>query len=252
MPLETVMTIDGFDTSTLDLLVDRPGRWRDSLHRSKKTVRIPNEIYDFTTSNLFQGKGRTLVIRGNILSTSRAVLEANLDLLQWHLDKPSLVISFIDRAWGAYTGYLNGEVRIRGLHPEMTCKAVGIDMPFRLPDPRYFETAQQSIGFSSTPVEMPLLQAPVHPVITITVGSFVLTYSGGGTLTVVGASSPPITVDMFNKTIKNSAGASQINALTVGDFFTLDPQDGTFPGGPWGTLATDAGSGTAVYNKAAL
>lgn len=252
MPAPTVMFLDGFDTSTLDLLVERVDKWRHSLHRAKKTVSVPNEIYDFTTSNAFQGKGRNLLVRANILSVDRATLETNLNALQWRFDKPSLLISFDDRAWGAYTGYLNGEIKVTGYHPAMTGRAVRIDIPFKCPDPRYFEAAQQSIGFTATPVEMPLLEAPVHPVITITVGSFTLTYSGGGTLTVTGASSPPITVDMFNKTIKNSAGASQINALVAGDFFTLDPQDGTHPSGPWGTLATSAGSGTAVYNKAAL
>jgi hypothetical protein len=68
----------------------------------------------------------------------------------------------------------------------------------------------------------------------------------------VGASSPPITVDMKNKTILNSASASMLSNMTSGNFFSLDPNDGDWLTATWPTLATSAGSGTATYNKAYL
>ncbi len=245
-----VLIIDGFDTSDLDLIVEKTNNWRTGEKRTKKRQQIPNEHYAVSMANVPTGGERKLLVRGAVISVDRATFETNIDELMWRLYQTQK-IAFVDRPAGAYRGELEGEPRVTGLHPEMIQRAVRITIPFTCEDPRWYEDTLQNVAFT-TATQMPLGNAPVHPIIEVDVGTFTLTYSGGGSMAIVGAPSPPITIDMFNKTILNSLSATMYDpAIFVsGDFFALDPDDGTFPGGPWATLATSAGNGTCKYNKA--
>jgi hypothetical protein len=249
-----VLLVDSFDTSDLNLLVDsRIDNWRSGHKQTRKSVQVPGELYATYVTNKKTGGARKILCRSAVLAPDRPTLEANLDELEAKL-YVTQQITFVDRLWGHYDAELDGELKVRGNHPAMTGRAVFVDIPFKAVDPRYHKTSGESVPFTGATV-MPLGNAPSHAVITVSVGSFTLTYSGGGTLTVTGATNPPITVDMFNKTIINASSNSMIAKLTAGNFFAFDEGVGTATGagpdptGTFGTLATSAGSGTAVYNK---
>ena len=248
----TVLFVDGYDTSLIDLVVDSPIQaWRDGLEYRQKFRLIPNKYHAIQTGTRPQTNVRILGIQGAMLADTVPTLLANLDALNYRLSLGELTIQFADDVTRHFLAYQAGPIRVTGIHPSLIQKGHHISFDLVCLDPRQYEDAQQSIGFTAA-TDMPMGTAPVEPVLTITVGTFTITSSGGETLTVSGATSPPITVDMYNQTIVNSASASMLSKLTGGNFFSLDPKDGDFLTTTWPTLATAGGSGTAVYNKAYL
>jgi phage-related protein len=186
-----------------------------------------------------------------MVSASVAAMLTNLDELKWRLNQGEIACKFEDQNTKHYNCYLDGNIRISGIQPAMIQIAQQIEIPLICVDPRQYLDSAEAVGFT-TATAMPMGTAKVEPSIDVSVGTFTLTYSGGATLSVSGAASPPITVDMANKTITNSVSASVIGDLTTGNFFSLDPNDGNYTTSTWPTLATSAGSGTANYNKAYL
>lgn len=248
----TAFHVDGFDTSQLDLVVDNNlSGWRDAVDLRPRRRRVPNAYSHALISTKLQTRPRQLRITGNMVSVDVPTLLSNLDELKYRLNQGELQCKFEDSSTRFFKCYLDGSISIQGIPPAMIQIAHTIAIPLICLDPRHYDDTPQAVGFSAA-TAMPMGTAKVEPSIDMTVGTFTLTYSGGATLAVVGATAPPITVDMANKTIMNSSSASMISKLISGNFFSLDPNDGDFVASTWPTLATSAGSGTANYNKAYL
>ena len=254
----TVLFVDSFDTSGIDLIVDSTLTvWRDGASFREKFQHLPNVIAALRTGNASQSDVRIIGIDGHVLSANVATLLSNTRELKYRLRQGELTIQFADDTTRHYNAYLHGPIRITGIHPSMIQVAHQISFDLLCLDPRHYEDAQQSIAFTGA-TAMPMGTAPVEPVIQSTTGTFTVTYkdfSGAtiATFSMAGAAGPfPIIIDMFNKTVKANDGTTRIADATTFEFFSLDPNDGDFTASQWPTLEISVGTGTSIYNKADL
>lgn len=130
------------------------------------------------------------------------------------------------------------------------------------PDPTWSDVVGQMIGFSTTPVAIPLGTAPVGGIVRLAAPSWsanvtnpVLTYlsAGGQTVqtltftTTLSAGTDYLEIDLDRATVTdyNSGTASSgIALLTGGDFFALDPYDGDPLNSSYPMLKVTSSAGT--------
>lgn len=256
MSINTVITIDGFETDDIGLIIDSGTKgWRDSVDLSHEHIRVPNKFAWQLSTNEKQTRMRSIVCAGSQWGTDLADLTANLDELKYRLNKGEAQIIFADQPGRYYKAYLDGDIEVEGIHPEMTRFVHEIQIPFICPDPRLYETANQNPTLSGD-TAMPLGTAPVGGVFTVPATTFTLTYKHYDTttlhtLTVTGASASPVTVDMENESIV-AGGVGQTDKITAGDFFLFDPNDGDQVASEFPTCASTVGSTTVLYQKTYL
>lgn len=252
------LLIDGYDLSEIGFGLTSPMQdWRDGMWRQWEHVRIPGSIASALLNTEPESDVRPILLRGAQEADTVAELRSFLQLLKYRLYKNEITVRFTDDEAVQYRARMAGRVRVTGIKKDLDQNAHIIEIPMECIDPRLYEVAQQAIGVT-TDTALPQNSAPVGVEFEVSVGTFTITYKNSGgtvikTITITGAASPPIFVNMLNKSILNSLGDSVITAMT-GDFpWDVDIlNDGDLITSAWPTASCSAGTCTARYNKADL
>jgi hypothetical protein len=258
MTITSSLLIDGYDTSLIGFGLSSPMQdWRDGMWRQWEHVRIPGSISSALLNTDPKSDVRPILLRGAQEGSTVAELRSFLNLLKYRLYKSEIEIVFTDDTAVKYKARMAGRVRVTGIKRDLDQTAHTLEIPLECIDPRLYETSQQAIAVT-TDTALPQGNAPVGVEFEVSVGTFTLTYKNSGgttikTITVTGASTPPIFVNMENKSILNSAGTpASVIADMTGDFpWDVDIlEDGDFITSAWPTVSCSAGTCTARYYKA--
>lgn len=252
--------IDSFDIeSNLNAVVrDGVQGWKDGFSGSSPTAKLALREGVQELSKRRNIRERTITLPLFIEGSSESAVKSNLDELKFRLNAEDITVELPDEN-REFTAETTG-VTTTGVQPDFATVAYNVDVVLRLTDPRLFSTSSTSIDFSGSATETTLGTARVWPVITVeeVTAPYTITYkdSGGNTVasitldTTLGAGEQRI-IDMDKFTIEDSGGTNQISEKSGGEFFALDPQDGSF-GGPYPTLEIDSTAtiAKADYNEA--
>lgn len=250
------LLIDGADAKAVAgfRLLDAPGDF-DSPETTYEEATIPGRRGMVRMSNAPVVSARDGVITGYILAADEDDLTEKLDALRLlcRQGRHDVTLTIVNRSSLERVGRL---VRIAcsPTPPAFIATKVPLELHFRYADPVARETTPTTVaGAEDTPVECALGTEESYPVITLT-GAIDphVTYKNAngdpiGSMTIsTGGLSVDVVIDCDELTITVD-GDDAPEALTAGDFFALDPDDGDDETGP--TIETDSGALSATYTK---
>ena len=256
------LIVDGFDLGTLGLKLEP--RTRDVFSDASldfTTAPVPGRAGTAHLSRRGQVRPRPFTVPAYVEADDAIALELAVDEIKYRLSRGDRQLIFPHHDDRYITARL---LRPRWLPvaPDYVQTVRRMALQFLAADPWFYESAQQSIVFS-TATAMPIGNAITLPVITL-VGAVtdpVITYKDGSgatirtmgfTVTMTGGDTLVIDCDDMKLTL-NAGASTDAGLLTSGDFIELDPDDFTdwLSGDP--TLEVSpapATSATAVYRKA--
>lgn len=258
---ERALIVDGVDLSDLGLTV-RSGMAgvRGTPRASYPSRRVPGRIDAVPMSTQPEYQNRQITVPASVVGTDMADMHEKLRAVAAAVapSEAERTIRFVDDETVEFTGRSRG-FDGQPVEPDQIQPRTDIAISFECLDPRLLAVGTETPTIGSTLTDMPLGTQPSVPTVRID-GPFtdpVLTYSddGGATvqtleLALSKAAGAWVEIDMHRKTIVDDAGASQISALTGGDFFVLDPRDGDYDTDSWPQVKVSDGSGTVTYRKA--
>ena len=248
-----VLVVDGFDMSTIGLIVDDKLKgFEDGATLAWPSVRIPHRIDAIVTSSSPAYRDRVIIVSAAVLGDTRAEADGYLDEIKWRLSPDQVLVRFAHDETREFRARVD-QITTTPIQPAIIQRAYKVSIRFLCNDPRKYAISDTVQAFSGA-TAMALGTAPSHPVLRLTGGSNPIVIYKDSSAVEQGRmeftwSGTWIDVDMLNKTILDNAGANQADALTSGDFFTLDPQHGDYPGSSWPTLQVSSSSGQATYRK---
>ncbi len=248
-----VLKVNGVDTESLGFTVaELRGHW-DAPQMSYDEVSIP--LADGTTATATQPilSPLDLVVVGELIGSSTSDFETKLDTF-----KQALSLSTLTLIGGNQTTRTRTAVYLGPLQSELYSlrTAAKVSFTVRCRNPIAYNATNTTVsGAASTDVTCALGTWVSRPVFTIAgatnptltyknaSGSSVatLSVSGSATLWVIDASAMTITAN----------GVRHDEYVSAGDFFALDPRDGTY-GSTNPSVRTSSGTLSAVYYKAWL
>lgn len=258
---DRALIVDGVDLGAEAGLVVRSGASgiRGSVPVSYPTQRVPDRFDAVRTATKPQHQARSIVVPGTVVADDMATMHQRLHQLKSYLAPgPERTVRLVDDETVEFLARVQ-QVDGQPVRPDQIQPWTEVAIRFQADDPRIWDVDQQNVGIDGTPTAMPLGTAPVAPVVRIdgSATNPALTYAddGGATvetlsLTISIGAGDWIEVDMDRKTIVDQAGASQISALSGGDFFRLDPTDGDYATSSWPQVSVSSGTGTVTYRKA--
>jgi hypothetical protein len=192
------------------------------------------------------------VVVGELIGTSPSDFEIKLDTFKQALSLSALTLiggnNSVRQRTGVYVGPMN--VVLYAL-----MNAARIEFKVRCRNPLAYDTTLTTVsGAASSAVTCVCGTYPSRPIISLaTCSNPTLTYANASgttlqTLTVTATGTMVIDCSAHTVTIN---GTRNDAAITLGDFFKLDPRDGTY-GSTSPTVATSSGSITIVHRKAYL
>ena len=255
-------TINGTDPRTLGLIISDVSGWIDAPELQYAAITVPGRPGQLIINPTPDVAPIRYIARGIVEGTDVATCRANVDKLKALFASVSgIAVGFLDQPGRAVTAYCT-----HFAHPvvaaQMISRKIAVEIGLVAFDPYEYDTAAQNIALTAAAANLALGTGPVRPVITITGASvnpvFTLKNSAGTVigslaLTITTVAGDSLVIDCAKCTIRLN-GVNRLNALTGGDFFTLDVvAQGVFGSSSWPTL-TVAGLGTgtaaAVYKKA--
>ena len=201
-------------------------------------------------------KARRVIVTGHILATSISQLNTYIDDINARMTLDEIKLSFSDDETRELTCLVK-KLDITPMQPGAVEPSASYRMELLAPDPRKFDTAQQSIALG---VDCPLGTARVSPVITLNGASTnprIGMNDFGGTLisdfTMTGTIAIANTweIDVANGVVKENA-VSAVDKFS-GTLPVLDPKNSDFDAGTHPDFTLISGSVasiTVVYNKA--
>jgi len=250
------LLVDGFDLSTLGLVVDNPAGWRDGFSVSWPSTAVPGRIGEIVTSTEGQVNGRTLRIDGAVLASTVSALLSQIDEIKYRLGSTEKTFVFSDDETREFYAYCSA-ITHQAIDPALIQRGISVRIGLEQTDPRRYGTSDTVVsGITTSPVDIPLGTAPVFPSITVTGASgFTLTYKDSSavavaTIVIAGATSP-VTLDCEAGTVVDGGGNAVAYLTSTSDFpFAFDPADGDYTTSDWPTLEVTAGTAVATYRKA--
>ncbi len=247
-----LLKLNGVDVSTYGLTIkDLPDHW-DSPVRSIDEVAIPGQDGTTATSTEFTLEPRDFKIEGVLSAASASAFEDAIDTLKLALWSSSLTMIGGNRDTRYRTGVFAGmRTSLYSLMQDAT-----VEITVRCRNPVAFSTSATTVtGSANTDIACALGTYRSRPVITLTTSTNPsVTYKNStGTaihaLSITGSGTIIIDCNLRTVTIN---GVPDDDALTGGDFFALDPQNGVYATSSWPTIRSSSGSVSATYTKAYL
>lgn len=249
------VSFDGWNArESFGLLVEQAAGWRDVPARQWPTAAIPLR-QGLTRQASASAEGvREIRIAGHVKGNTVADARAKLDALALALERDPVRLRFPDHP----TRYVSVQLT-RGVttpaSPQFIQRILPVELLFTAFDPYFYDDYPTLIALRATATRLVLGTAPSRPVITIRgpATNPVVTFrnSNGATvqtfsLTITLISGDTLVVDCDALTIRLNGATSRMDALTSGDFLTMDPVlAGQLP-----TLTLSSGTGEATYRRA--
>jgi hypothetical protein len=232
--------INGVDVGTFGIEVNRElVGWKDG-----PTVHHPVEMVPGADALVLTGRRavqmRTVSVSGEIAGDSDAEDPAEDARQKWneflfHVFDREVQITLAGHTDRYYRGFYNA-ARSTPIPPVLAGRAHDITVAFDCPNPFAFATAVTEVEFSA-PAPVPLANAPVAPLLTVTAPTTIIYRDALGverSRLVVGSfdSSTPLVLDC-------ETGECNKAVELTGPLLRLDPRHGSL-NGPWPTLEASA------------
>lgn len=255
-------TINGTDPRTLGLIISDITGWLDAPALSYQAITVPGRPGQLIINPTADVAPVRNVARGIVEGTDLTTSRANFDKLKALFASVSgVAVGFLDGPGRAVTAYCTRFAALPGA-AQMISRKIAVEIELVAFDPYEYDTSATTVALTAVAAALGLGTAPVRPVITITGAAtnpvFTLKNSAGtaiGSLalaltTVAGDS---LVIDCAKRTVRLN-GVNRLDAVTGGDFFTLDAiAQGVYSSSSWPTLTVaglGAGTAAAVYKKA--
>ena len=255
-------TINGTDPRTLGLIIAEISGWLDDPARQFAAVSVPGRPGQLIVNPTPDVAVQRCVARGIIEGTDVAACRANFDKVKALFGASAgVAVAFLDAPGRAVTAFCTRLSAAPGA-AQMISRKIAVEIELVAFDPYAYDTSTTNVAISAVAAALALGTAPLRPVLTITGAAtnpvFTLKNSAavtvgslGLTLTTVGGDS--LVIDCLKRTIRLN-GTNRLDALSAGDFFSLDVTAlGIFSSSSWPTLAVaglGAGTAAAAYKKA--
>lgn len=260
MSIERSLVVDGYDLSLIGFGLSSPMEdWRDGMFQQWEHIRIPGSINSALLNTDPKREVRPIILRGAQEGSTVSQLRDYLNQLKYRLYKGEMTVRFTDDETVQYFARMAGILKVTGIagpKGDLQQTAHVIEIPLESTDPRLYETTPQAINVTASDTDLPMGTAPVGIEFEVSVGTFTITYKDHTgatvyTITITSAPSPPIFINMKNKSILNNLGNSVVSTMT-GDFpWDANPlTEADWLTSSWPTAACSAGTCTARYNKA--
>lgn len=255
------LSINGIDVATLGFRLSAPPGWLDIPARTHPQAVRPTRPGALLSGPIYEGT-RKLTFNGVVDATTADLARSNRDaLIAAILQTQPARIIMPDQVTRYIDAYLETKTTDATTGPVLISRTLRTVLNFLILNPYYCDITATTTTLDATIRRLQLGTAPSYPVLTISGASTnpifsLFKYDGtllgtiGLTLSTVGGDT--LIVDTGAKTIKKN-GATQIVALTAGDFFALDPAVaqlglGTAAGDrPY--ITVNSGAGTSVFNR---
>ncbi len=253
MPVYTfLLKVNTVDVASYGYVVgDLPDNW-DAPTQSYDEVAIPGQdgVVETTVEPVLPP--RDFKVKGYLITANASAFESAYDTLKLALFSPTLSLI----AGNQPTRYRTGRLSAMTSSLEALMNSGRVDFTVHCRNPIAYETsATNPTGSVNTDIACALGTYKSRPVITLSgatnpsityknyAGSSVATLSVTGTGTIV--------IDCSARTV-TIGGVRTDSALTGGDFFALNPQDGTYGLSQFPTVRSSSGSVSISYTKAWL
>lgn len=253
-PASSVSFNEASARENFGLLVEQVAGWRDIPARQWPTAAIPLRQGLTRQASAAAESTRELRIAGHVKGDSVGDARAKLDALALALEHDPVRLRFPDNL----TRYVNAQLT-RGVTtpagPQFIQRILPVELLFTAFDPYFYDQDVTVIVLSAAAMRLGLGTAPSRPVLTVrgpaTNPVITLRDANGATLQTLGltitlVAGDTLVVDCDALTIKLNSVTSRIDALTSGDFLTMDPVSA----GQQPTLALSSGTGEATYRRA--
>lgn len=260
----TILTVDGFDTGTLGLIVQGVEGWQSTPKHTWPVVTVPNVPGQVVTTRPATILPRDIMVRGMMTGATAAALRANVDELKARIGATGteILVRFPDDTAREFEARMS-QISVVGRAPQF----IGVNPWYEVLiqvscfQPFARTTTENTPTFNATPDPMAMGTAPTFPVLQMgpcTNPVIIYKDSGGteqgrmefGSLTVAGGDT--LDIDMEKKTIIHTISSTPQDdrgELTAGNYFALDPKHGVFATSSWPTLEVQSGTGTATYRR---
>lgn len=251
--IPTTLTVAGYDTRALGLVLDRVPGVRDVVSLDVPAVAVAGIDGMAATDTTARAGERRFSLAGTLIASSTANLQANYRALHYRAAGAARVLTLVDDTTRDITAWLTG-ISFEYLGPQLGGEQARVEMSWRALDPYWESTSDTTVNLTNVAAACALGTVASWPIITVD-QSCTITYknSGGTTLYtivitgVTGAQTAAI--DMRTRTITHSVSGVTPSLRTSGRFFPLSPYDGDYTASSWPTLTLSTGTGTAVYPK---
>ncbi len=247
-----LLKINGTDVASYGYTVwDLPDNW-DAPSQSYDEVVIPGQDGTMETTVEPLLAPRDYIVKGSLDASSASNFESAFDTLKLALFNSSLALIGGNQSTRQRTG------RFASMTSSLRALMSGgqVDIKVHCRNPLAYETsATTATGSVSTDIACALGTYKSRPTITLTGATNPsLTYknsagSSVATLSITGSGT--IVIDCSARTV-TIGGVRTDSALTGGDFFALNPQDGVYATSTWPTVRSSSGSVSISYYKAWL
>lgn len=266
------MYLNGFDTSSLGLIVTDVAGWLDGLVRKDRTQELIGRAGLLLTHPRPTVMPRAVTVTGVVRRNTNALMRAALLELQERAYRGTVEVSFQDDQTKLLPSRCV-QFTFAGRPPKLANPYGDLSVMFTGLDPYIYDAEAQVVSFGSGVPAIypcPLGSAPSAPLIRIVgsgVGALVnpvISYldARGNVVQTMGfttnlGAQDYLEIDCHLMTIiqsRNTVVSNGMSLLTSGDFIVLDPQDGDYANNLWPMLsATPAQTfGVALYRKAWL
>ncbi len=247
-----LLKINSVDVASYGYTIwDLPDNW-DAPSQSYDEVTIPGQDGNIETTVEPVLAPRDFTITGSLAGASASAFESAFDTLKLALYGSTLTLIGGNQSTRQRTGRFSSMTS--SLYALMAAGRVDIKVHCRNPL-AYDTSTTTATGSVNTDIACALGTYKSRPVITLTGATNPsLTYKNSGgssvaTLSITGTGT--IVIDCSLRTV-TIGGVRTDSALTGGDFFALNPQDGVYATSTWPTVRSNSGSVSIAYSKAYL
>lgn len=245
------LKVNGTDVSTYGFNVADFNQW-DAPQLSYDEVAMPGQDGTTATTSTPMLAPLDFVVNGELIGSSPSDFESKLDTFKYALSSAALTLiggnptSNTRQRTGTYVGPMKVE-------PYATMDAAKISFTVRCRNPLSYDSTLTTVsGAAASAVTCVLGTAWSRPIISLaTCSNPTLTYANASGTTVATLSitaTGTMVIDCSAMTLTVN-GASAPTAISLGDFFKLDPRDGVY-GTSSPTIQSSTGSISATYRKA--
>lgn len=193
---------------------------------------------------------RRVTLRGYVRGTSASDARSKLDSLKLALSFPPVKVIFDDSSTRYHSLHLEGFSAPPLPQGAFLAKDLRVEIAMVAYSPYAIDSSDTTVSGSSA---LPMGTGPVRPVVTLNGASSPVTHNlrdkdNNVVASMVIAASGTIVVDHDAKTITDD-GVLNLNALTSGDFFVIDPADPKFQGAGPSITSSGASSHSTTYKK---
>ena len=244
---EKLMLINSVNARTFGFTLSEPPGWLDAPSLQTPSVQVIQRGPIALPQTV---QARRVTLRGWVRGSSASDARSKLDSLKLALSFPPVKIVFDDTSTRYHSLHLEGFSTPPLQQGAFLAKDLRVEAQLTAYLPYAFDNSETTVAGTSA---LPMGTGPVRPVVTLSGATSPVTHNlrdkdNNVVTSMVIAAAGTIIVDHDAKTITDD-GVLNLNALTSGDFFVIDPADPKFQGAGPSITSSGASSHSTTFRK---